>query len=318
MSSDEVSVVLVGDGPTAESALASLATSFRVVGVVRNVADPAAVLTDPVRRAAADLGVPAVDARTVQGVEQYVAECNPDIVVVSSFARVLPAHLVERRPFINVHYAPLPQYRGRANVNWAIINGETATAMTIHSIVPGLDAGPILVQTSVPIGGRDHVGDVYERLNQAQQAALAGAVRRRLSGDLGDPQDESRATYCCGRLPEDGRIDWASSTDTIDRLVRATSHPYPGAFTYLGGERVVIDRAHPVENPRMFVGRVPGRPVAIDRRSGTVDVLTADGILRLEAVRVEGERRRPADVITSVQVTLDGRGLPGSRGGYGA
>jgi methionyl-tRNA formyltransferase len=241
---------------------------------------------------------------SLANVGRAIAQLAPDAVVVSSYDRILPADLIAGRPFVNVHYAPLPRYRGRATVNWAIINGEPQCAISIHTLVPGLDAGGLLFQQSVPIGPSDTVTDLYERLNAIQREALAGAVARRLSGDEGRPQDEDAATYGCTRLPEDGEIDWSASTDAAHRLVRALTDPFPGAYTWLGLRRLVIRHAEPVRGPR-YEGRVPGRIVRVDRSRGSVDVLTGDGVLRLHEVAVDGgEPQRAADVITSVRQTL--------------
>ena len=236
-------------------------------------------------------------SRAVNGTE-------PDAVVVSSYDRILPVELITARPFVNVHYAELPRYRGRATVNWAIINGEAHCAISVHSLVPGLDAGGILFQALLPIGPSDTVTDLYDRLNAIQRDVLADAVSRRLAGDEGEAQDERRATYACTRLPDDGELDWSGTTDAADRLVRALTDPFPGAFTWLGLRRVVIRRAEPVREPR-YDGRVPGRVVRVDRSSGVVDVLTGDGVLRLHEVAVDGgDPQRAADVITSVRQTL--------------
>ncbi|WP_298944438.1 methionyl-tRNA formyltransferase [uncultured Microbacterium sp.] len=249
-----------------------------------------------------------------QDVEHHVQREAPDIVVVSSFARILPAAMVETTPYINVHYAPLPAYRGRANVNWAIINGEHETAVTVHSIVPGLDAGPILIQRRVPIGPRDTVTDLYRELNATQASILPDAVKLRLTGKVGTAQDESLATYCCGRVPDDGLIDWSDSTESIDRLIRGLTSPYPGAFSYVAGNRIVVERASPVDDPPTYVGRIPGRVVRVNRDEGSVDVLTGDGLIRVEAVRVGGEAQRPCEIAGSLQLTFadfdsrDGRG----------
>lgn len=292
-------ILVIGQGTTTLSALQSLRDRFDVVGVVRSVAAGDAAI-----RLAESSGATLFNDTSLAGVDRAVKQTDPDAVVVSSYDRILPADLIGTRPFVNVHYAPLPRYRGRATVNWAIINGEPRCAISIHSLVPGLDAGGILFQQSLAIGPSDTVTDLYERLNAIQRDALADAVARRLQGDEGRPQDESRATYACTRLPEDGEIDWSATTDAADRLVRALTDPFPGAFTWLGLRRLVIRRAEPVDEPR-YEGRVPGRVVRVDRCAGVVDVLTGDGALRLHEVDLDGAGpQRAADVITSVRQTL--------------
>ena len=290
--------LLIGHGPTTESALDSLLGRFEVVGLVRSDGDAVAA-------AAAARGVPVLRDTSIAAVEAAVSELRPDCVVVSSYDRILPAALLERCPFVNVHYAPLPEYRGRATVNWAIIDRRAETALTVHALVAELDAGPILFQQRVPIGPHATVGDLYRRLNELQRAHLAPAVDRHLDGDPGVPQDEAAATYGCTRVPADGEIDWRRPTDEVYALVRALGDPYPGAFTHLDGRRLVVWRAAPAVSPRRWAGRVPGRVVGRSAAEGWVDVLTADGVLRLEIVEPQGEARQPAAAaVRSVRATL--------------
>jgi methionyl-tRNA formyltransferase len=297
MSSD--TVVLVGLGPTTRDALDALTERFAVLALVRPGEDETTAY-------AAKLGVPVESGTRIADIEALVERLAPDAVVVSSYDRILPDRLLARRPFVNVHYAPLPRGRGRANVNWAIINGDAETAISVHSMAPGLDAGGILYQETVPIGPRDTVTDLYDRLNARQRAVLAEAVARRLTGDEGDAQDHAAATYGCTRLPDDGLIDWSASTDEIDRLVRALAPPYPGAFTHLGLEQLAIVRAEPAPDAPTYTGRIPGRVVLVDRSgAGWVDVLTGDGVLRVHEVATEdGSPAAAATVVRSVKATL--------------
>ena len=291
-------VLLIGQGPTAKSALESLLPRFDVVGLVR---DTPGEVTEFARRHY----VPVLEDASVAALENAVDELAPDCVVVSSYHRILPARLLATRPFVNVHYAPLPEYRGRATVNWAIINGRRDTAISVHVLVAALDAGPILFQQRVPIGPEDTVTDLYRQLNELQRLQLAPAVERHLNGNPGVAQDDDAATYTCTRLPGDGEIDWNRPTAEVHALVRALADPFLGAFTYLEGCRLVVWRAARVESPRRWAGRVPGRVVGRSAAEGWVDVLTRDGELRLHTVQREGEPRLPAaDEISSVRITL--------------
>jgi methionyl-tRNA formyltransferase len=291
-------VLLVGLGPTTASALDALCERFDVCALVRPGFDGVVSM-------ALDAGIPVQGDTHLSAVVDLIEELRPDAVVVSSYDRILPASVVTSVPCINVHYAPLPRYRGRATINWAIINGEDATAISIHCLEPDLDAGGILLQLPVRLGPESTTGSVYDELNALQRRFLGDAVVRRLAGDRGEPQDESRASHSCSRVPGDGEINWADSTARIDRLVRALDGPFPSAFTFLGAGRIDVLRAAPVPDASFYVGRIPGRVIRVDRAVGHVDVLTGDGVLRLLAV-ADGttESQRPADLITSVRHTL--------------
>lgn len=292
------SVLLIGQGPTAHSALESLLDRFDVVGLVRSSPGP---VTELARRH----GVRVLDDTSVAAIDAAVGALAPDCVVVSSYDRILPERLLARRPFVNVHYAPLPEYRGRATVNWAIINQRPDTAITVHVLAPELDAGAILLQQRVAIGPDDSVTDLYAVLNELQRLHLGATVERHLEGDRGMAQDDGAATYTCTRVPADGEIDWNRPSADVHALVRALGEPFPGAFTHLDCRRLVIWRAAQPEAPRRWAGRVPGRVVARSSAEGWVDVLTGDGVLRLHSVQPEGERcQSAAEVITSVRATL--------------
>lgn len=294
-------VLLLGMGPTALSALESLAAKFQVAGLVRSC--PAE--DDEVIKRARALGVPVFSDLSIEGVEQAVIKSSADCIVVSSYDRILPGRILGPCRFMNVHYAPLPEYRGRANVNWAIINGESETAITIHVMAPGLDAGNILYQQKVPIGPDDTVGDLYAKLNEVQREVLGETVARYISGYAGEPQDEAAATYGCTRVPGDGEIDWTSSTRQIHALIRALAPPYPGAHTYLDTRRITVLRAAPLANAPRYVGRVPGRVVGRSRQAGHVDVLTGDGVLRIHEMATDDSAAGPAsDFIGSTKQTL--------------
>jgi methionyl-tRNA formyltransferase len=291
-------VLLIGRGPTTLSALEGLVHVFEVCGLVRDTDDATA-------RRAVELGVRVVADASVQSVRETVARLDPQAVVVSSYDRILDAELIGERPFVNVHYAPLPRGRGRATVNWAIINGDDVVAITIHHLVPDLDAGGILYQATVPVTAESTVTSLYEQLGALQRQHIAAATSAAIAGDSGKAQDPSKATYYCTRVPDDGQIDWSLPTVEIERLVRALQPPFPAAYTWLGLTQLYIDSASIVDDAPTFEGRIPGRVAAIDGAAGTADVLTGDGVLRLHRVRVDdGGAVEASSVVRSVRMTL--------------
>ena len=302
-----VNVLLIGIGTTALTALESLMSKCHVQGVVRDPQiDPQINdRNDPVVRLAQQANIPVFPDTSQKQIKSLILELKPDCVVVSSYNKILPPSLINLSTFINVHYSPLPQYRGRANVNWAIINNEPSAAITIHKISPELDEGNILYQQLIPIHIDDTVANIYERLNQIQCQKLAETVFETLHGNEGIQQNNSEATYSCTRLPEDGEINWSASSISIYSLVRALVEPFPGAYTYFQGKKLLIWQAKPLENPPIYVGRIPGRIITRSKTEGFVDVLTGDGVMRIFEVQFTGEEKTvAANVIQSVKSTL--------------
>jgi methionyl-tRNA formyltransferase len=297
-------VLLVGLGSSALSALDSLAARFSVVGVIRDVTEGTEA-EDEVARRAQELSIRILSDISPEGVEHALIDTQPDCVVVCSYNRILSARMLQRCKFVNVHYAPLPRYRGRAPVNWAIINGETETAITIHVVSPQLDAGNILYRAAVEIGPDDTAGDILVALDEILRKELGDTIARYLNGYTGKPQDDSLGTYGCSRTPDDGEIDWSRSTEQIYSQIRALWPPWPHAFTYIGNSRISVVQAVPVSDAQHFDGRIPGRIVRVSRSAGFVDVLTGDGVLRIYKVAKGTGPLLPASaIITSTRQTL--------------
>jgi len=295
-----VNVLLIGIGTTTLTALESLMAKCHVQGVVRD-----APIDDPVVKLAQQANIPVFSDTSQKEIKSLILKLQPDCVVVSSYNQILPSSLIELSTFINVHYSPLPQYRGRANVNWAIINHEPCAAISIHRISPDLDEGNILFQQLIPIHLDDTIADLYDRLNQIQQQNLGETVVKVFHGYEGVKQNNTEATYACTRLPEDGEINWSDSTRNIYALIRALVAPFPGAYTYFQGKKLLIWQAKPVNNPPVYVGRIPGRIIGRVKSEGFVDVLTGDGVLRIYEVQLEGEEKTAAaNIIKSVKSTL--------------
>lgn len=298
-------VLLIGFGPTAASALAGLLGRVELLGVVRGALEP----EDPVAALCAAHAVPLHQARSRRDVEALVLSLRPDATVISSYNRLLGPAVLETCPVFNVHYAPLPRYRGNAPVNWALLNGEAETAITVHRVGSGLDDGPILFQEAVAIGPEDNATTLFARLNAIQERELGAAVRRGLEGAPGQPQDETRATYGCPRNPEDGEIDWRRPAADIDRLTRALTPPFPGAFTHHQGTTLVVHRTGATTTGRRYVGTIPGRVIDVSPAGGWIDVLTGVGVLRVHEMSRSGEPPRPAaEIVTSRRARLGLRG----------
>lgn len=214
-------------------------------------------------------------------------EMKPDIIFSFYYRNLICQEILDipRLGAFNMHGSLLPKYRGRVPVNWAVLNGETETGATLHWMVRRPDAGDILDQEAVPIGPRDSARDVFLKVTVAARKILERSLDAIRHGHAPRrPQDESRASYFGGRKPEDGRIDWHGDARQIFDLVRAVTHPYPGAFTEVDGRRLFIWWAEPKTD---CVGR-PGEVVSVS----PLRVATGKGCLEIRQWQWRGSQEQ--------------------------
>lgn len=250
------------------------------------------------RVAAREAGLPVWVQPSRERIEPFVRELRalaPDAIVIWSYSMILPAAVIEvpRRGCVNVHGGLLPEYRGPHVMQWAIINGESETGVTLHYVDAGIDTGPIIAEARVPIGVEDDALTVRgklkvagARLLRAWWPAIAAGTAPRV------PQDESRARYYPLRSPEDGRVDWTAPAVGIYNLVRALVAPWPGAFTELRGAKLVLRRVLVAggEGP----SAPPGVVSLVDGRGARVG--TGKGDLLIVGAEAGGRAAGPGDL----------------------
>jgi methionyl-tRNA formyltransferase len=167
----------------------------------------------------------------------------PELIFSFYYRDLLPEDLVRlpRLGAYNMHGSLLPKYRGRAPVNWAVLEGETETGATLHVMTREADAGDIVDQESVPIGPDETAFDVQQEVVLAAVKILSRQIEAIKSGTAPRrPQDPARAFSRGRRRPEDGEINWNLPAASVHNLVRAVSHPYPGAFTDAFGGKTFL------------------------------------------------------------------------------
>lgn len=179
--------------------------------------------------------------RLVEFLKDYQIES--DLILSINYLYLLDKELINYLPIaINVHGSLLPKYRGRTPHVWAIINGEKKTGVTAHIIDSDCDTGDIVKQLAVPIEINDTGANILKKFEHIYPDLLNSVIKLIQSRQLQRiKQDESKATYFGKRTPNDGLIDWNWHKERISNWVRAQARPYPGAFSLLNGEKVVID-----------------------------------------------------------------------------
>jgi UDP-4-amino-4-deoxy-L-arabinose formyltransferase/UDP-glucuronic acid dehydrogenase (UDP-4-keto-hexauronic acid decarboxylating) len=210
---------------------------------------------------------------------------------------------------INAHAGDLPRYRGNAAPNWAIINNEDEVVLTIHRMSEDLDAGPIHAQHSVPLDEETYIGDVYDAMYERFPKLFVTVVADAATDSLTptpQPSEPSAALRCYARRPTDSELQWTEPATDLSRVVRASSEPLFGAYTWIDGEKLRIWRAHVEQPPHDCLG-TPGQVAERRPETGEVAVLTGEGFLVLETVQrdsIDDTRRDAAAVIESVRTRL--------------
>jgi methionyl-tRNA formyltransferase len=233
-----------------------------------------------------------------------------DLLLAVSWRYLIPPRVFRRarRGAYVFHDSLLPAYRGFSPTVWAMINGEDHTGVTLFAMAEEFDAGDVIDQRRVPIGADETIAEVMEGVTDTYLSLLESNLPALLDGTAHlTPQDEAAATYTCRLLPEDCEIDWRRSSRQIHDLVRGYTRPYPGAFTWLDGQRLTVWETRRLDGAR-WVGRVPGRVAEVRPGVGSV-VLTGDGALLLTRVQPEGgDEVVAAGILDRLSHTLGIRG----------
>ncbi|HEX5438091.1 MAG TPA: formyltransferase [Gemmatimonadaceae bacterium] len=247
-----------------------------------------------VARLAQERGVSVCIDRDLRSADEIarLESLAPDLLFSFYYRHVLPERVlaVPRLGAFNMHGSLLPRYRGRAPVNWAVLHGERETGATLHVMTPAVDAGDIVDAEAVPIGEDDTAGEVQHRVTRAAVHVLARQLDALASGTAPRrAQNHALATTFGRRRPEDGAIDWSRNAADIHNLIRAVSHPYPGAMAVLGG------RSTTVWQSRLSAVRVAGaRPGQLRLIDARLYAVCGDGAL-LEIVRAQPDGERELD-----------------------
>jgi len=282
-------------GPRALGAL--LARGQMVAAVVTHDVEPTeGDWFESVAEVARAHGVPVLTPRSPNepDILARLAALDVDVFLSVWYRRLLGEALLElpRIAALNLHGSLLPAYRGRAPLNWVLVNGEARTGVTLHHMTVEADAGDVIAQEPLDIHPDDTALTLYGRmvkvgvdlLQQWYPAVLAGTAPRH-------PQDHARATVVGRRRPEDGRVAWTWPARRIGNMIRAVTHPYPGAFVGDGERRLYLwegaVEADDTSAPAGTLVEVTG--------TGGIAVATGQGRLRLTRVQGSGRDEEAAE-----------------------
>lgn len=296
-------IVFMGTPDFAVPSLEALLRSgHAVVGVVTQPDRPKgrgqAVIASPVKRVAERAGLPILQPLKMKDpvFVEALRAWRPDVIAVAAFGRILPKIILDLPPrgCINVHGSLLPKYRGAGPIQWALINGESVTGITTMLMDEGMDTGAMLLQEVVPIEPDDTAGSLSSKLAEVGGRLLIETLRGLEADTLRPrPQDPARATLAPLLKKEDGVIDWTLPAGAIVNRLRGLT-PWPGAYTYLNGERWIIWKAEaaPVDPSRGYSAGPPGTILAAGKDG--VLVMTGGGWLKVVEFQPANSRRMTA------------------------
>ncbi len=246
----------------------------------------------PVKACALAHGLPVYQPATLRTDEEVarLAGLRPDCVVVVAYGKLIPAAMLSLPPkgFLNVHASLLPRYRGAAPIQWAVVNGDKTTGVTIMLLDEGMDTGAILEQRETPIGPEETAGELFDRLSRMGAELLLSTLEKWAADALAPtPQDDARATLAPIIRKEMAALDFSLPAGALACRVRGFS-PWPVAYALYEGRRMKIHRARPAGQ----TGRAPG---ALWQQDGALLVACGEGTaLELLEIQPEGGRRLPA------------------------
>lgn len=301
-----MNIVFMGTPDYAVSALeAVIKAGHRVTAVVTQPDKPKGrgkeIQMPPVKECAVAYGIPVFqpvrikDAEAVETLRGYEA----DIFVVAAFGQILSEEILTMPKYgcVNIHASLLPKYRGAAPIQWAIINGETTTGITIMQMDKGVDTGDMLMKAEVEIDHGETGDSLHDKLAAVGARLIVEALPKIEKGELTPiRQNDEESCYAKMLHKSMGRIDWNRKAQTLDCLIRGVIS-WPGAFTVYHGKILKIWKEEPVAEEELrgkdvqglIDGTEPGMVVLVEKDA--FYVRTGDGILKILAVQPEGKKR---------------------------
>lgn len=292
----------MGTPDFAASSLASLVEGgYNVVGAVTQTDKPKGrgnkLSSPPVKLYAESHGIPVYQPKTLRGDEfaSLLRSIDPKLIVVTAYGKILPPNVLEYPEYgcVNVHGSLLPEYRGAAPIQRAIIEGKTETGITTMLMDDGIDTGMTLLSESTPISDADDFETLHDRLAEIGARLLPKTVDGVVSGSIiPQKQDDSRASYAAKLTNDDCELDFNRPVREIFNRIRGLS-PYPLAFSHLNGRLIKFTSAK-IEDNSPGSDETSAKPGEIVSLDGALGIRCSDGVIGVTGVVPEGKARMTA------------------------
>lgn len=261
---------------------------------------------------ARELGIPFFNSSKINSPEiiNLMKRVNADVAISVNWLTIIEQEAIKcfKHGILNAHCGDLPKYRGNACPNWSILKGDSSYAISIHYMEAGeLDSGDVLLKKYYSIDKDTTISDIYDNMETEIPVLFCEAVTLLKNGaGIGKKQSTNilDSLRCYPRIPTDSFIDWNESCENIMRNIRASSHPFQGAFCYWNNRKIYFHeaKAKPFPAPCYVY---PGQVININRESHEVEIAASDGVIILSFVIIEGKEYNSTDVLNSTRIRLN-------------
>ena len=290
-------IIFMGTPDFAVGTLRSLAEAGHEITLVVSQPDKPkgrghAMVPTPVKVVAEELGIPVFQPVKIREAKDVLEKTEADVCVVAAFGQIIPASILHMKKYgcINVHASLLPKYRGAAPIQWAVIDGEKESGVTIMQMDEGLDTGDMLAKAIVPLDEKETGGSLFDKLSEAGGRLCVETIAKLEKGEIiPEKQGESPTAYASMLDKKMGNIDWNKSAVVIERLVRGLN-PWPSAYTHLDGKTLKIWACDVL--PQSASKGESGEILEVTKDA--IHVQTGDGILVLREIQLAGKARMDA------------------------
>ncbi|MDO4622088.1 MAG: methionyl-tRNA formyltransferase [Eubacteriales bacterium] len=247
----------------------------------------------PVKACAQEAGIPVYQPQKLRNnpeILDTLKELDPEVIVVAAYGKIIPSEILQLPKYgcLNIHASLLPKYRGAAPIQWAVIDGEEKSGVTIMQMDDGLDTGDMLAVREVVLTAEETGGSLFDRLAEAGAELIVEILPELGKGTLTAVPQPAESTTAYARMitKADGRIDWSKDAAAIERLVRGLN-PWPSAFTALNGKSLKIWNSCVVDTEMCS-----GTPGEVLQASGEeIRIATGKGVLAVTELQLEGKKR---------------------------
>ena len=290
-------IIFMGTPDFAVGTLRSLAEAGHEITLVVSQPDKPkgrghAMVPTPVKVVAEELGIPVFQPVKIREAKDVLEKTEADVCVVAAFGQIIPASILHMKKYgcINVHASLLPKYRGAAPIQWAVIDGEKESGVTIMQMDEGLDTGDMLAKAIVPLDEKETGGSLFDKLSEAGGRLCVETLAKLEKGEITpEKQGETPTAYASMLDKKMGNIDWNKSAVVIERLVRGLN-PWPSAYTHLDGKTLKIWACDVL--PQSASKGESGEILEVTKDA--IHVQTGDGILVLREIQLAGKARMDA------------------------